>query len=159
MRVIGRGGANIVIDYGDPMWLWRCCIRWPDLLSSNNSYTVKNIHYIRENVEPLLHGLICPMNLIDVDIDVVRPILSTFILNLDEKVVKIIKIKNLFNRTANLIQNDHFLKSYCSQNFQTVLLELKPKWLYYDTDYCRNCTHNVSKAVSYTHLDVYKRQG
>lgn len=146
MRVIGRGGANILVDYGDPRWLWRCCIRCPDLLSSNNSYTIKNIQYIKKNVEPLLNGLLCPMNLIDVDIEAIRPILSVFVSNLDDKVVKVIKIKNLINRTTNLIRNDHFLKSYCSQNFQTVILELKPKWLYYDTDYCRNCTHNTFKG-------------
>lgn len=146
MQVIGRGGANILIDYGDPTWLWRCCIRWPDLLSSNNSYTIKNISYIRDYVEPLLHGLLCPMYLIDVDIEAIRPILSDFILNLDDKVVKVIKIKNLTNNTSNLILNNHFLKSYCSQNLQTVILELKPKWLYYDTDYCRNCTHNAFKG-------------
>ena len=86
------------------------------------------------------------MYLIDVDIEAIRPILSDFILNLDDKVVKVIKIKNLTNNTSNLILNNHFLKSYCSQNLQTVILELKPKWLYYYTDYCRNCTHNAFKG-------------
>ncbi|EJS42282.1 ipk1p [Saccharomyces arboricola H-6] len=147
MRVIGRGSANVLIDYGDPKWLWRCCIRWPDLLSLNNAYTIKNIHYIKERVEPLLDGLICPMELLDVDVDFIRPVLSTFISNLDEKVVKVIKIKNLIDKnTTNLIQDEHFLKYYCSGSFQSILLELKPKWLYYDTDYCRNCTHNALKG-------------
>lgn len=147
MRVIGRGGANILIDYGDPSWLWRCCVRWPELLSSNNAYTLKNIQYIRKDVEPLLNGLLCPMNLIDVDVDIIRPILITFISNLDEKVVKVIKIKNLVNKsTTTLIQNDHLLKSYFTQDFQTIFLELKPKWVYYDMEYCRNCTHNALKG-------------
>ncbi|CAI1844186.1 hypothetical protein SEUBUCD646_0B04230 [Saccharomyces eubayanus] len=147
MRIVGRGGANVLIEFGHPNWLWRCCVRWPHLLSANNAYTIDNIHYIKNNVEPLLHGLLCPMELIDVSTDILRPILDTFISELDDEVVKVIKIKNLASKVAtNLIQNDHLLKSYCSQNFQTILLELKPKWIYYDTNYCRNCTHNALKG-------------
>lgn len=146
MRVIGQGNANILIDYGDPVWLYRCCVRFSHSLKLNNEYTLQNFNYIKATVRPVLGELLCPMELVTLPLNELSPLIWTFIENLDDDEINVIKIVNLKGKQLHmLVHSDHFTKVYSSSDKSNLLLEFKPKWLHNPVEYCRNCTHSNMK--------------
>lgn len=146
MRVIGQGNANILIDYGDPVWLYRCCVRFPHSLKLNNEYTLRNFKYIKDIVRPVLGELICPMELIKFPLEKLSPLIGNFITKLDDAEINVIKILNLKGKHLQmLVYSDRFTKLYSSADKSSILLEFKPKWLHNPVNYCRNCTHSNMK--------------
>lgn len=152
MRVIGKGNANILIDYGDPLWLYRCCVRFADSLKRNNDYSLQNFRYINESVEGILGNLLCTMKLEIVPLDTLRSLISRYITDMDDSKIVVFKMPNLKHEDLQkVIYADHFTKIYSSVDTERILLEFKPKWLHNDTKYCRNCTHSRMKQRNMTY--------
>lgn len=147
MKVVGRGNANILVDYGDPKWLYRCCVRFPDSLKKNNEYTVRNFEYISGKVHPILGDALCPMEMIVISLDSLGPLISQFISEIDDTMVIVLKILNLKSQKFHTtLYADHFTKLFSSSHNSHILMEFKPKWLHNPFAYCRNCTHNILKG-------------
>lgn len=147
MKVVARGNANILIEFGDPTWLYRCCVRYRNSLKKNNDYSLQNYRYIKGTVEPLLRGTLCDMKLEVLSSDTLKPVISQYIAEMDDSEVLVIKMPNLRNNDFDRpVYVDHFTKIYCSEDSGNVLWEFKPKWLHNTAEYCRNCTHSTMKG-------------
>lgn len=152
MKVVGRGNANIVIDYGDHSDLYRCCIRDGSSLFSNNEYTLENLRFIEFEIKPLLNQFLCPMEMLTIPLpdlnDELAILYALYVRNLDDDKIRVLKIPNLKPNLESLkiLQNDHFTKVYINSESTKVIYELKPKWLHNPGKYCRNCTHNRYKG-------------
>lgn len=147
MKVVAKGNANIVIDYGNPNWLYRCCVRYENSLKCNNDYSLENYQYIKSTVEPLLKGTLCDMELKTISLELLKPVISEYIAQMDDTKVLVIKMPNLKSKDLDKqIYADHYTKIYASNDSRCVLWEFKPKWLHSVTDYCRNCTHSTMKG-------------
>lgn len=143
MKVVDRGNSNLLIDYGDPNWLYRCCVRFPGSLQLCNKYTLENIIFINEKIKPILRDTLCCMELKTLHWSQME-ILKDYLTNPDDEVVNLIKIGELKNRShQEVIYKDHFTSFYGSRG--EIVMEFKPKWLYSKLEYCRNCAHNNLK--------------
>ncbi|AQZ16484.1 IPK1 (YDR315C) [Zygosaccharomyces parabailii] len=154
MRIVGRGGANLLIDYGNPGWLYRCCIRFSSSLRLCNQYTKDNVRFINEKVRPILLDMLCCMELQTVSLNKLQ-VLNQYITELDDGIVQLIKIQTLKNESLDqLIYRDHLTSFYCSGD--DILMEFKPKWLYSKLGYCRNCAYNSLKNrdISYCYVTL-----
>lgn len=149
LSLVGKGNANILIDFGDPKYLYRCCIKYMDSISKNNEFTLENAHFIDTHIKPLMGDLVCPMELIQLPVSAVLSIYSTYVKNVrnNQDIIYCFRISNLrpSNIFTNLIQTDHLTKIYASYDMSSILLEIKPKWLHNPMPFCRNCTHNLLK--------------
>lgn len=147
MRVVGKGNANVLIDYGDPDWLYRCCVRFQDSLKRNNEYSMENMQYIQRSVKIILKDLLCPMEPTELPLESLEGVLDEYVSNLDDSKVVVFLVPNLKPRCLERIAYaDHFTQIYTSTDSSQVLLEIKPKWLYSPYAYCRNCSHNKLKG-------------
>lgn len=145
MKVVIEGGANVLIDYGDPNWLYRICKKFPESLKECNQYVLKNFEFINREMKRFLGDLLCPMELISVPLHQIG-IIGRYFINLDDSEVKLIKIKQLKGKSfKDILFQDHFTSIYHS-NGGGILMEIKPKWLFSHLEYCRNCTHNIAKG-------------
>ncbi|GCF01387.1 inositol-pentakisphosphate 2-kinase [Zygosaccharomyces mellis] len=145
MKVIAEGGANILIDYGDPGWLYRICKKFPESLKKCNQYTSENCQFINEEIKPFLGDLLCPMELKSIPLHRIKLIKHYFV-NLDDNEAKLLKIKQLKGDSfRETLFHDHFTSIYRSST-GGILMEMKPKWLFSLLGYCRNCTHNIVKG-------------
>lgn len=146
MRVVGKGNANILIDYGDSDYLYRCLVR-NNKISLNNEFTRANFKYINEYVKQYLNGLDCPLEMTLIPTGLIQSTLTEYIDVFDEEEVVVFKIPNLKPKYFyKVLQSDHFTTVFTVDKVDKVLLEVKPKWVHYSTSYCRNCTHNLLKG-------------
>ncbi|CAB4252127.1 similar to Saccharomyces cerevisiae YDR315C IPK1 Inositol 1,3,4,5,6-pentakisphosphate 2- kinase [Maudiozyma barnettii] len=149
VRLAGKGNANILIDYEDPVWLYRCCIKYPDSIQKCNEYTYNNIQFINTRMIPLLKDLVCPMTLVNVPAKEIYNIYKDYVdVNCaDSDIIACLRIPNLrpSKKYSIRVQSDHLTKIYTTKDNHSVLLEIKPKWLHNPTPYCRNCTDNSRK--------------
>lgn len=147
MRIVARGNANILIDYGEPSCLYRCCVRYSGSLRQNNLYTLENFKYINETIKPLLGDLLCPMELQVIPIEFLESIRGELGEIIDDSNVIVTKLRNLRpSEFSTVLYSDHFTRLYTTEGKSKLCLEFKPKWLYNSSDYCRNCSHNVLKG-------------
>lgn len=145
MRIVGEGGANVVIDYGDSQWFYRCCKKFPGSLKRCNQYTLENFKFIAEQMRPLFEDLLCPMELETIPLDKLA-LMRKYFTKLDDDKVKVLKIRRLKAESfQEILFHDHFTTIYRSRE-NSILMEMKPKWLSADLEYCRNCTHNIIKG-------------
>ena len=159
--LVGKGNANILIDYGDPTYLYRCCIKYPNSIAQNNSYTLENLSFIKQMVLPLLGEFICPMELVTVDLQVIYAVYKNYVsdpgLENDTKVI-CLKIPNLKPAQiyTNELQTDHLTKVYMNSAETSVILEIKSKWLHNPMEFCRNCTDNLRKnrCIDYCYAEI-----
>ncbi|CCE62839.1 hypothetical protein TPHA_0D02010 [Tetrapisispora phaffii CBS 4417] len=161
MKVIAKGNANIIIDYDDPLYLYRCLVR-DSSLKINNLNTVENFKFLQKfkaDEDNRLSYYLCTVELLQLQVNEIRDLLEEYITKFDTEVVYVFKLENLKpNYYDSLLWNDHFTRVYFSKEFSNkILIELKPKWIYYQSPYCRNCTHNQLKSRSninycYSHL-------
>ncbi|KAL3233911.1 Inositol-pentakisphosphate 2-kinase [Nakaseomyces bracarensis] len=149
MEIIGSGGANVLLrPVGIRKELYRCCVRYSSL-KRNNELTIDNYRYIREVVAPLLAGLLAEMELVTLKLEEVGTVLRERVPDFDDSAVVAFKMLNL--RPENVYGSvpkfdDHFTKVYCDDSHANIVLEIKPKWLHRDPEFCRNCTHNLMKG-------------
>lgn len=135
----------MLIDYGDPNWLYRLCKKFPESLRLCNQYTSENFRFIDGEMKPFFGDLLCPMELKSVPTDHLE-LIRNYITNLDDNQVILLKIKQLKGSSfRETLLHDHFTSIYRS-NEGVILMEIKPKWLFSRLKYCRNCTHNVIKG-------------
>ena len=108
MKVVAKGNANIVIDYGNPNWLYRCCVRYENSLKCNNDYSLENYQYIKSTVEPLLKGTLCDMELKTISLELLKPVISEYIAQMDDtkfwsSKCPILNLKILISRSMPII--------------------------------------------------------
>lgn len=135
----------MLIDYGDPDWLYRLCKKFPESLRQCNQYTLENFRYIIEEIKPFLGDLVCPMELKPIPLHQIE-LIRHYFTNLDDNKVNLLRIKQLKgNSFRETVFQDHFTSIYQS-DAGGILMEIKPKWLFSRLEYCRNCTHNIIKG-------------
>lgn len=147
MRVVGEGNANILIDLGDANCLYRCCVRFKDSLKRNNEYSIENLEYIETCVKVVLGDLVCPMELVELPLESLETVVGQYVRNLDDTKVTVFRMPNLKPRyLEKTAYADRFTQIYTSADLSRVVLEIKPKWVYNPSDYCRNCSHSKLKG-------------
>ncbi|QLQ80944.1 hypothetical protein HG537_0E02990 [Torulaspora globosa] len=147
MRVVGEGNANVLIDLGDTDCLYRCCVRFRDSLKRNNEYSIENLQYIQTCVKMVLGDLLCSMELVELPLEGFEGILGQYVGNLDDSKIIVFRMPNLKPRILEKVAyQDQFTQIYTSHDLSRVVLELKPKWVYNPSDYCRNCSHSRLKG-------------
>ncbi|CCF60578.1 hypothetical protein KAFR_0K02240 [Kazachstania africana CBS 2517] len=151
MHIVGKGGANILLDYDDPVYLYRCCVKFPESVKLNNRYVNENYKFIREKVLPLLGDYVCPMEQCSIPLGNIYPVYSQYVNDTEADMtsrVEVLKIPNLrpSSRFTMILKSDHLTKIYSNDTRTNILLEIKPKWLHNPYHYCRNCTHNDFKG-------------
>lgn len=149
MTVVAKGRANIVVQ-GPDNTVYRLCVRYADCLQENNEYTAQNAKYISDVVSPLLEGYVATMQYLILPIAMFKEDYSLYVKNLDDTgTIHVLQMQNLKSSVLKIAFQSHFTKCFIDQNGQkqVFLMEFKPKWLFDELDYCRNCTHNLLKNV------------
>lgn len=157
MKVVGKGNANLLIDFGDPRWLYRCCVRYEESLKRNNEYSMQNMQFILKTAKVLLGELLCPMELEILPLETLKSVLNQYIANLDDTEVVVFKIPNLKPKDLQQVAyEDHFTRIYISTDLNHALMEVKPKWIHSPSRYCRNCTHSnfMGREVRYCYNKI-----
>ncbi|EDO14925.1 hypothetical protein Kpol_1005p13 [Vanderwaltozyma polyspora DSM 70294] len=160
MKVVGKGNANILIDFGDAEYLYRCLVRY-ESLKMNNDCTRENFGYINDVVRKSLGSYVCEMELLEIPLTDFELLLKELSIQIDDTSLVVLKIINLKSKDyTNTLKDDHCTKIFADETATKILLEIKPKWLHYSTDYCRNCTHNTYKnrGINYCYSKLLKQK-
>lgn len=149
MAVVAKGKANLIV-HGPNGTVFRLCVRYEDSLSANNQYNVQNEKYIMQTVAPLLCTYIASMRFLVMPIEYFKDDYSKYVSNLDVSTINVFQMQNLKSDGLQEVFHSHFTKCYMDKidNGGTFLIEFKPKWLFDQLKYCRNCTHNIMKHVN-----------
>lgn len=141
-RIIGRGGANVLLELeADSGELFRVYYR-ECKLSSNNAFTIENYNYICDVMNPLLGDLLCPMELVVLKCDfTISKVLSSLDVIVDAPNLVTLKLPRLIDdRVHDTILRSRYLVVHISA--KQLVLECKPKWLTKSPGLCRNCAQN-----------------
>ncbi|CCK68642.1 inositol pentakisphosphate 2-kinase KNAG_0B02000 [Huiozyma naganishii CBS 8797] len=150
MRIVGKGKANILVALEEEAILYRICIRFSNSLLKGNEYTLKNYQYIYQKVEPLLGDLLCNFSLSELQLTPkLQQLLHDYVSGstCNNKVFAF-SMPNFKSASMYplVLFSDHFTSLYSNVQHTKLVLEMKPKWLYNPTRYCRNCTANRFKG-------------
>ncbi|AMD19240.1 HBR339Cp [Eremothecium sinecaudum] len=138
-EIVGLGASNCVVALypNDPV-LYRICIRSTSL-QRNNQFLLEDYHFINETIRPLLDEFLLEMELTALEPTLFQKCLEPYVKNWDTDTLWTMKIPSLIPTNSTKIIIDHYSSVHIAVD-GIVSWELKPKWLYQSSEYCRNCT-------------------
>ncbi|SCU98126.1 LAFA_0G15764g1_1 [Lachancea sp. 'fantastica'] len=160
--IVNQGNANILVRYGDrKSRLDRCCVRFRSL-EQNNTYTLKNLQFVKNCVVPLLGDYLVAVTRFQRSVLDLRNLLTEFKVDVDSQKVEVLEMENLTYDMDSVVRVDHFTKFHrckISEHCETIVWEFKPKWMTEKGENCRNCSLNCFKGrnIPYCYNMVLER--
>lgn len=165
IHLVSKGNANIVISIENDDILYRLGIKFKSL-EANNEYTLKNWSFIQKKIIPILGSYLCPMELCDLKLSLnLTKLYSQYVLldSIKSNSIFCFKLPSLNPHlsTAKCLHNDHQTRLFYNNIQNTLIMEIKPKWLHNPLEYCRNCTHNKYKGrnINYCYRKLLFQRG